>query len=238
MSKKAKMVAAVSAGAVVVAAIVVFVLFSTHILCIHNYVEATCTQPKTCSICGEKVGDPLGHTVNRWETVVEATCTEEGEKHGNCAICGEDIYEPIEKIPHTDGEWVVTENYVIDKTGLVTPGTETLMCAVCGNAIDTRDYTIELTLSQKNAFIKADFLVNDLHYSYDYLVYALVTEEGFSIEDAKFAADNCGADWDQQAVLWIESFGSGYSRAGLIEVMRWNRFTDEQIEKALSEVGY
>lgn len=36
----------------------------------HKWVEATCTEPKTCTECGETEGDPLGHD---WK---EATCTE------------------------------------------------------------------------------------------------------------------------------------------------------------------
>ena len=28
---------------------------------IHDWVEATCTEPKTCSVCGATEGDPLGH---------------------------------------------------------------------------------------------------------------------------------------------------------------------------------
>lgn len=52
----------------------------------HTWVEATCTEPKTCSECGETEGEPLGHT---W---VEATCSE--PKH--CSVCGETEGEPLE----------------------------------------------------------------------------------------------------------------------------------------------
>ncbi len=30
--------------------------------CAHEWVEATCTEPKTCSLCGETEGEALGHT--------------------------------------------------------------------------------------------------------------------------------------------------------------------------------
>ena len=46
--------------------------------CNHEWIEATCTEPKTCSVCGETEGAPLGHT---WS---EATCTEPK----TCALCG------------------------------------------------------------------------------------------------------------------------------------------------------
>ena len=70
----------------------------------HTWAEATCTEPKTCSECGETEGEALGHT---W---VEATCTE--AKH--CSVCGEIEGEPLE---HT---WIEA-NYQDPKT-----------CSVCG----------------------------------------------------------------------------------------------------------
>lgn len=45
----------------------------------HEWVEATCTEPRTCSAGGETEGEALGHT---W---VEAACTEPK----TCSVCGE-----------------------------------------------------------------------------------------------------------------------------------------------------
>lgn len=48
---------------------------SSHI---HNYASATCTTPKTCTICGETEGVPLGHTPGRvancWQKSVCSRC--------------------------------------------------------------------------------------------------------------------------------------------------------------------
>ncbi len=52
----------------------------------HEWQEATCTQPSTCTIGGETEGEALGHS---W---VEATCTE--AKH--CSVCGEVEGETLE----------------------------------------------------------------------------------------------------------------------------------------------
>lgn len=46
----------------------------------HELTEATCTAPSMCTICGEIVGEPLGHTT----------------LNGICDRCGEEIHEPIE----------------------------------------------------------------------------------------------------------------------------------------------
>ena len=61
----------------------------------HSWMEATCTEPKTCSICGETEGEALGHS---W---IEATCTEPK----TCSVCGETEGEAL---GHDWGEPVYT----------------------------------------------------------------------------------------------------------------------------------
>jgi hypothetical protein len=51
----------------------------------HTWAEATCTEPRTCTECGETEGEPLGHTLT------EATCTEPK----TCSVCGESEGEPL-----------------------------------------------------------------------------------------------------------------------------------------------
>lgn len=70
----------------------------------HTWVEATCTEPRTCTECGETEGEPLGHT---W---AEATCTEPK----TCKECGETEGEPL-------GHTWIEANYQDPKT-----------CSVCG----------------------------------------------------------------------------------------------------------
>ena len=48
--------------------------------CQHQWEEATCTTPKTCTQCGETEGEALGHT---W---TDATCTDPS----TCTRCGRD----------------------------------------------------------------------------------------------------------------------------------------------------
>lgn len=67
----------------------------------HSWVEATCTTPKTCSICNETEGDPVGHT---WE-VIDGVM--------KCSVCGEidetytAIAKPLCNVPFDDGEEAV-----------------------------------------------------------------------------------------------------------------------------------
>ena len=53
-------------------------LYFTHVICFHDWKEATCTEPKTCTICNRTEGEPLGHILS------EATCTEDAV----CERCG------------------------------------------------------------------------------------------------------------------------------------------------------
>jgi hypothetical protein len=54
----------------------------------HVWVEATCTTPKTCSICGATAGEALGHSFQYSITVVP-TQTTEGALSGSCQNCDE-----------------------------------------------------------------------------------------------------------------------------------------------------
>ncbi len=219
--------------------VILFVLFQTHILCIHKWSAATCTKAKVCTVCGDNEGEPLGHDSTNWKILKEPTCTELGLKESTCNICNAIVKKEIDKSPHIDGSWVVTKDYIVNKEATVTPGVESLCCAVCGEKFKTREYTIELTNGQRNALIKAHRLLS-LHPSYDFLATNLLTTcEGFSIEDAKFAADHCGADWDEQALLHAQDLmNEGKSKKGIIDDLRFYEFTEAQINRAMEQLDY
>ncbi|MDE5717769.1 MAG: hypothetical protein K2I53_09180, partial [Lachnospiraceae bacterium] len=69
---------------------VVLVFMMTGCCLSHDWQEATCTEPKTCSKCGETEGEVSGHT---WEgaalghTLSEATYWEAAA----CSVCGETV---------------------------------------------------------------------------------------------------------------------------------------------------
>ena len=70
----------------------------------HVWKEATCTEPKTCTECGETEGSPLGHT---WTA---ATCT----APKTCNVCGE------------------TEGIALAHTWIEATCTTPKTCNVCG----------------------------------------------------------------------------------------------------------
>ena len=70
----------------------------------HSWVEASCTEPKTCSECGKTEGEALGHD---WQ---EATCT----KAKTCSRCG------------------LTEGKALGHKAGEASCTEAAICSVCG----------------------------------------------------------------------------------------------------------
>ena len=246
-------------------------------ICFHDWAEATCTRPETCTKCGDTRGDALGHSLDEgvaveatctdegctlytcsvcgaefeenvvealghdvatWETVKKATCTSKGEKQGTCKRCGETVSKSVAKEEHTLGSWEVVEDYEILPEGLVIPGIEQRKCTVCGEVIKERDYEIELTVSQENALETAASYLDYTAFSKSGLIDQL-EYEGYSTEDAEFAAEYCGADWNEQAALCAESYldYSSFSRSGLIDQLEFEGFTYEQAVYGVDSVG-
>ena len=101
-------------------AILLSVLVLTGCGCDHEWDDATCTEPKTCSKCGETEGEALGHT---WS---EADC----EHPKTCAVCGLTEGDPL---GHTEGSWETVETDLVNAT-------ETLKknCTVCSAELDKK----------------------------------------------------------------------------------------------------
>jgi len=57
--------------------------------------------------------------------------------------------------------------------------------------------------------------------------------------EAQYAADNCGADWMEQAAKSAETYLSlmGFSRAGLITQLEYEGFTHEQAVYGVEQNG-
>ncbi|WP_276886017.1 hypothetical protein [Allobaculum stercoricanis] len=205
----------------------------------HKWEEATCKTPRTCSVCKKTEGKPLGHEVSKWTTIKESTCSKDGLKEGTCSRCKETVSESLDKVAHTTGDWEVKTNCVISAQAVVTPGEEVQKCKSCGKELNSREYTIELTTSQRNAILKAYERVNSWHCGRDYLINELlVSDDGYPIEDATFAVDHMNVDWKEEAVKYAKENGRGESKNKLTEEMLYYGFNQEQIDKALVAVGY
>ena len=92
-----------------------------------------------------------------------------------------------------------------------------------------------LTTEQSSALKMAAEYLDYTAFSHDGLVDQL-EYEGFSTEDATYAADNCGADWNEQAARMAQEYRdySTFSHKGLVEQLEYEGFTAEQAEYGAS----
>lgn len=99
--------------------------------------------------------------------------------------------------------------------------------------------TPQLTTGQKNALATAKNYISFMPFSYTGLIEQLEFEK-YSHEDAVYAADNCGADWNEQAALQAKTYLelSPFSRDDLIEQLEFEGFTHEQAVYGVEQNGY
>ena len=64
----------------------------------HTWKRATCTKPRTCLLCGETKGNPLGgeHSWDEGVVLQEPTADQPGIRQQTCETCGEIQLEAIE----------------------------------------------------------------------------------------------------------------------------------------------
>ncbi|MCM3778388.1 Ltp family lipoprotein [Microbacterium hydrocarbonoxydans] len=97
----------------------------------------------------------------------------------------------------------------------------------------------KLTVAQENAIRSAQNYLDFTGFSRSGLIGQL-EYEGFSTEDATFAVDNAGADWNLEAAEKAQSYldFSSFSRDGLYGQLEYEGFLPSEIEYGLAAVGY
>lgn len=95
------------------------------------------------------------------------------------------------------------------------------------------------TIGQINALKKAQSYLSHTAFSYSGLISQLEYEK-FSHDDAVYAVDNCGADWNQQAAKKAASYLShtAFSKDSLIDQLEYEGFTYEQAVYGAQANGY
>ena len=94
------------------------------------------------------------------------------------------------------------------------------------------------TRGEQNALNRANDYLEFMSFSRSGLIDQLEFE-GYTTSEAEYAADNCGADWDEQAVLKAEEYLDfmSFSRSGLIDQLEFEGFTYDQASAAATAVG-
>lgn len=96
-----------------------------------------------------------------------------------------------------------------------------------------------VTLGMSNALDKAKDYLDFTAFSYQGLIDQLLYEK-YTQEEAVYAVDNCGADWDEQAAKCAQDYMdySSFSRQELLDQLLYEGFTQEQAEYGVQSVGY
>lgn len=102
--------------------------------------------------------------------------------------------------------------------------------------VEVQDTT---TIGQKNALREANSYLRTMPFSKNGLINQL-EYEGYSHEDAVYAVERCGADWNEQAALQAASYlrTMPFSKDGLIEQLEYEGFTHEQAVYGVEQNGY
>lgn len=95
-----------------------------------------------------------------------------------------------------------------------------------------------LSAGKQNALKSAKNYLSFSNFSYLGLIEQLEYEK-YSYEDAVYAADNCGADWNEQALKTTESYldYTTFSFKSLVEQLEYEKFTSEQANYAANNCG-
>ena len=94
------------------------------------------------------------------------------------------------------------------------------------------------TRGEQNALSTAHDYLDTMAFSRSGLIDQL-KYEGYTSSEAEYAVDNCGADWDYQAVLMAEEYlnAMSFSRSGLIEQLEYEGFSYSQASAAATAAG-
>lgn len=96
-----------------------------------------------------------------------------------------------------------------------------------------------VTMGQRNALAKAKEYLSVTAFSHRGLVEQL-EYEGYSRAEATYGADNCGANWNEQAAKKAKEYLDimAFSRSGLIEQLEYDGFTNSQAVYGVEANGY
>lgn len=103
----------------------------------------------------------------------------------------------------------------------------------------TEQETTAVKTNKEDALEDAKFFLEYFGYSYSGLIEQL-KYDGYTDEAATYAADNCGADWNEQAAKSASVYKeyTEFSKDEVKSFLEYEGFTDEQIAYGLAAVGY
>lgn len=200
----------------------------------------------------EESDEYLGETEKKDITIDEADAKQMSAK---VKIQGEEGYIVSSVFDYDDG--IVTMGFLTREKGQYSDDYNAIL-----NSIDiveshdetttettTEASTAEATTAEKSTQEDTPTTgeINALNSAYDYLDYSAFSRsglieqleyEGYTTEEATYAVDNCGADWNEQAVKSAQEYldSGSFSKAGLIEQLEYEGFTKKQATYGVNQV--
>ncbi len=132
-----------------------------------------------------------------------------------------------------------------NKTGTVSASRADIACFISDSFSATKPVqpseipaAHQVTAGESRAVDKAKSYLNLMAFSYAGLESQLKFE-GFTESEAKYGADNCGADWNDQALKKANSYldTMAFSYKGLIEQLEFEKFTSSQAKFGVDNCG-
>ena len=93
----------------------------------HTWTAATCTMPKTCSLCNAVEGEAMGHSGGVWIELITPTCAQGGMKARICDTCSETEIVTLDPLGHSYSAVVTAPSCTVD-------GFTTYTCSTCGDS--------------------------------------------------------------------------------------------------------
>lgn len=103
---------------------------------------------------------------------------------------------------------------------------------------ESKEENEAITTDMRNALASAKQYLNFTSFSYDGLI-AQLEYEKYTYEESVYAADHCGADWNEQALNCAKKYlsFSAFSYSGLMKQLEYEKFTSEQARYAVDNCG-
>ena len=180
----------------------------------HDWIDATCTTPKTCNSCGETEGTSIGHAYSNATCTVPETCTLCGIIHGTA-------------LGHTYKQGVCTVCNELN------PSAKEEQLAICEEIIEDLEtletYCYAQILAYQNAWYFAIYKAED-YYSYESILSDFST---------KIAIDSTYVN--DAIIYYLEDIGMETTKINALAALRTNSgalgITERAIELRFGAIG-
>ena len=176
----------------------------------HKWVDATCSAPRTCTVCQATEGSALGHNIVV-VTGAPATCTEDGMTDGQyCTRCDMVVTQKV--IPALGHDWnEITDSYKVcnrcgETDGVLAYDTTVTVSNVTGRPGETVDVYVSFG---KDTDVKT-MSISDIVYDSDKL----------TLVKGEWLADGSVIDdWDQNKKAGVITFKENTTLSGNVFVL-------------------